>query len=170
MVALAVLLGLGALVAPSGLVERDYSRLLYPHVTHLVVPLTSPLPFSLGALLLMLLPPSLLAWLVTSWRRRERAAPWLRTWAWRGLVIAALVYGWFLVAWGANYGREPVTVLLGLTQTDALQKPVSEGEVEALARFFSEVVRENVGSDRNETLAVASVRASLVRLLETLRI
>ena len=167
MVALAILLGLGALVASPGLVERDYSRLFYPQVTHLVVPLTSPLPFSLGALLLMLLPLSLLAWLVTTWRRRERAALWLRTWAWRGLVIAALVYGWFLVAWGANYGREPVVALLGLTQTDALQKPINQGEVEALARFFGEVVRENVVSDRNEALALASVRASLIRLLET---
>ena len=167
MVALAVLLGLGALVASPGLVERDYSRLLYPHVTHLLVPFTSPLPFSLGALLLILLPLSLLVWMVTTWRRRERAALWLRTWAWRGLVIAALVYGWFLVAWGANYGREPVVALLGLTQAGSFQQPISKSEVEALARFFGEVVRENVGSDRDETLALASVRASLIRLLET---
>ena len=158
-----VLLGLWGLVSPQGLVERDYSRLFYPRVTHLVVPLTSPLPFSLSALLLALLPFAGTILLFTSWRRRKGGfGAWFRGRAWRGFVIAALLYGWFLVAWGANYGREPVEVLLNLPQTGS----VEAGEAEALARFFGEVVRENVGSDRDVTLALVSVRASLVRLLE----
>ncbi len=162
-VGLVTFLGVWGLVAPRGLVERDYSRLFYPRVTHLVVPLTSPLPFSLGALLLVMLTLGGAIWLVASWRRRRgRFGAWFRGWAWRVFVVTALVYGWFLVAWGANYGREPVETLLGLPGAES----VDTGEVEALAHLLGEVVRENVGSDRDVTLALASVRASLVRLLK----
>ena len=108
------LLFVAALVAllPPGAasVERWYSRWLYPIIQANVTSLSNRSPIALFDVAIVVL--SLI--LVTIWIRSIRLArkrPILRP-LWRGFVatltLLAIVYLWFLAAWGLNYARVPL--------------------------------------------------------------
>ena len=137
--------------------QAAYAHQLYPVVTSLLVPVTSLVPFSLSA---VLVPVAVVGLLVgfTLMLKSTRRMVWVR----RALIALLLCYGWFVVAWGGNYNREPVEALLSLPE-----QPVSEAEVLELTNYFAEVVTNNVGSSRRVSRALASVRTSLLRDLNT---
>ena len=136
----------------SPLVQATYTYQLYPAVTHLLVPVTSLVPFSLSAVLLPIVLVALLVGLVMSFKQSTR-----RAWLGRGLLVLLLGYGWFVLAWGGNYTREPVETLLSLPE-----QSVAETEVLELTHYFAEVVTENADSPRDVPQALASVRTSLL--------
>jgi hypothetical protein len=115
--AVAVALAAGVLPLPAAWVEAQYSRGWYPAVQHALTPLSNMVPFALlDALILAGVGVAMVA-LVTVLRapRGRRLATVVRR-AWQGTVMAALTYLVFLVAWGANYRREPLTALLDFDQ------------------------------------------------------
>ena len=143
------------LVSP--LVQAAYAQQLYPVMTNLLVPITSLIPFSLSAVLVPVAVVGLLVSL-TLMLKSTRRMVWLR----RGLIALLLGYGWFVVAWGGNYERESVETLLSLPE-----QSIGEAEVLELTHYFAEVVTENVDSSRDVSRALASVRTSLLRDLNT---
>jgi len=109
-------------------VESVYAGGVYPVVGGALQAVTGPLPFSLfevlvlsGALLLLVLGVR-----AVRLRRKLRFL--------RGLLMAA---GWivsaFLLAWGINYGRDPLRVQQGWHESRATTGPISRGEIRSLA-------------------------------------
>ena len=138
-------------------VQGAYTRQLYPAVTRLLVPVTSLFSFSLSAVLVPVVLVGLLIGIGMTFGSSRRMV-WVR----RGLLALLLAYGWFVLAWGGNYNREPVEALLVLPQ-----QPVAEEEVLELTQYFAEVIAKNVDSPRDVPQALASVRASLLGELAT---
>lgn len=102
----------GALVPlPSAYVERVYSRGLYPAWQQVATPLSNRAPFALLDVLIVL---AGVTWLVRTVAdiRRARQAGWTRAVAHivtRSIVGVAALYVLFLLAWGLNYRRVPLT-------------------------------------------------------------
>lgn len=139
---------------PSGeWLERNYSRGIYPVIAAVLVPVTGAVPFSLTALLLVLVP---LGWLVWSGvkLRGRRVLEWLRGSALLGLTVYLL----FVTTWGANYGRTPIEAQIGLSSTAA-----GEGDLRRLVDTLEQTVRQNAGADRDAAMARAALQASLIK-------
>jgi hypothetical protein len=96
---------------PADEVERLYSRGIYPRVQTLVTPLTNQLPFALLDVLLIGAGGALLAVIggacLSAWRTR-RFRP-LGAGIANVVVLAAAGYLAFLVLWGLNYRRVPLS-------------------------------------------------------------
>ena len=111
-------------------VERVYARGWYPTLQPLLTSLSSLSPIALLDVWIVL---ALLASLWTAWRvLRAPAGARLRAAAracWRVVVAIALVYVVFLVCWGLNYRRQPITQGL-----DFDRARVTAAEVEAVSR------------------------------------
>jgi hypothetical protein len=89
---------------PSSLVERWYSRGVYPPLQSAVTAASNLVPFALldaAAAALLLLGLAGL-WRASGWRARLR---WFAT---RLLAAAAIVYLLFVALWGLNYRRQPL--------------------------------------------------------------
>jgi hypothetical protein len=140
-------------LAPHHLVEQHYSRGLYPAVAAIVIPLSDLAPFSLTAVLLVLLPAAL--WLILRWRRQGA-----RYWAGRIALMIVLLYAVFLLSWGLNYGRTPLEAKLELAVS-----PADAEEVRELAMRLGEVVHETLPETRDRQRALASIRRSLIELV-----
>ena len=137
-------------------VERYYSRGLYPRLHDMLNPLFRDWPFSLfelliyGVILLALILP--IRWFVL-WRRgRCTCTAALGHVALRYALLLTGIYLWFLVTWGLNYHRVPLTEKMSLNQLKAedahflvtsrwaamemgkLFATADEGEVEAATR------------------------------------
>lgn len=138
--------------------QVGYTQHLYPLMTRLLVPFTSLVPFSLGAVLVPIAIVGLLVGVGMAFSKSLRRTVWLR----RSLLVLLLAYGWFVLAWGGNYNREPVETLLTLPE-----RPVGEAEVLELTNYFAEIITENVDSPRDVPRALASVRTSLLEDLAT---
>ncbi len=138
--------------------EETYSRGLYQSIAGIVVPVTNSVPFSISAVLVVALPIIWLAWTVVRFRRRE-FFKWLRCTA----LFATLLYGLFIVTWGANYAREPIEAQLGLDTTS-----FTETELQTLVNTLSSIIVTNANVERNVATARTSLRASLLETVETI--
>ena len=100
-----------ALVPPGAAsVERWYSRWLYPIIQANLTPLSNRSPialFDVAVVIFILIALGIWIWSI----RLARKTPMLRS-LWRGFVatltLLAVVYLWFLAAWGLNYARPPL--------------------------------------------------------------
>jgi hypothetical protein len=104
-----------ALPLPAPFVERYYADSFYPSLQAQLTSWSNTSAFSLfDALVIVLALVMLVAWgrwVAQAWRVRS-AWPILR--ALRGtLLVAAVVYLWFAVAWGLNYSRPPLEAAIG---------------------------------------------------------
>ncbi len=166
----------GALAPASPeLVERVYSRGLYPRLQTVVTAFSSTVPV---ALLDAAVAGLLIAGVVAVVRRKRtsrrtsgtvtvaRAAAWF-------LLAAAVLYLWFLLFWGLNYRRVPLERKLAydsarVTRTEAFRfgslavdgvnglaesAPFSPSDVPALARAFAEVEQALGGTTRTRVAA-----------------
>lgn len=96
---------------PPALVERVYSRGLYPAWQQVATPLGNRVPFALFDVLIVVAAGFWLARTVVDVARARRAG-WAQTIgriAMRTIVGAAALYVLFLLAWGLNYRRVPLT-------------------------------------------------------------
>ena len=132
-------LALGAAFAPAApsTTERWFSTGLYPRVQQIVTPLSSLIPFAIfdvliaagGIAVLVVLARAVRA----GWRTR-RAAPVLH--AVRSLLVgAAAVYLVFLLMWGFNYRRVPMTERLLVEPGAPAAEDVLQLGMEAVQRL-----------------------------------
>ena len=127
-VALAIALGLAPL--PPGAIERQFSNGLYPIVQSGLTGISNLVPFALVDLLLLVV----IGW--WGWRLTRdvskggsKASGWIRVLARlasRTVTLVAAIYVMFLLTWGLNYRRPPLTDRLspnpeGMTLDAALQ-------------------------------------------------
>lgn len=90
-------------------VERAYSRGFYPLVQPKLTALSNSTPFAwFDALVLLTIGATLAMWTVRLRRRNPGGARTLAGLAIDTAAMGAVVYLWFLVAWGLNYQREPL--------------------------------------------------------------
>ncbi|HYB96294.1 MAG TPA: DUF3810 family protein [Vicinamibacterales bacterium] len=91
-------------------VERYYARWLYPMLQSQMTALSNRVPFALFDAAVV----AFLAIAIGIWIRAIRAARKKQVWRslWRGvtatMTLLAVVYLWFLAAWGLNYARPPL--------------------------------------------------------------
>ena len=109
------LAGIAALAPlPARLVERWYSNGLYPSLQRAMTSVSNLVPVAMFDLCLV----GGLAWLVWVWQRPFRhpgkRGPAVVRALWRTLVGAAAAYLVFLLCWGLNYRREPLSARLDL--------------------------------------------------------
>ena len=122
-----------ALVPPGDFtVERYYSRWLYPILQANLTPLSNRSPialFDVAIVVFVLIAIGIWIWSIRLARKKQV----LRS-LWRGVVatltLLAVVYLWFLAAWGLNYARPPLESTL---QYDASR--VTPEAVRALAEY-----------------------------------
>jgi len=120
---------------PPSAVERVYSRGVYPVLTEVTASLGDLITIPLGASVIIV------AGLVvprTAYRLLRMARSGMpprprrfRRWTRRVAIAAILIYGLFIVFWGANYRRLPVETQLGLDQ-----EPITAERLRALAEFL----------------------------------
>lgn len=95
---------------PPELVEQWFSTGLYPHIQHVVTPLSNLLPFAAFDVLVtaaVIVVVAVLVRAVTRARAERRVMPVLTS-LWHLVVAAAVVYLVFLGVWGLNYRRVPM--------------------------------------------------------------
>ena len=109
--------GAALLPIPASWVEARYSRGWYPAVQRTLTPLSNAVPFALiDALILAGAGMVVLALVSVPRAPHGGRLAMLGRRAWHCAVAAAVTYLAFLVTWGANYRREPLTALLDFDQ------------------------------------------------------
>jgi len=159
---LAATLQFGSQLQPA-IVERFYSRGVFPAIQRIQSYLTGWAGFPVGEVLLLGLVPVALLLAARTLARQRSLASRLASLASGAVLVAGVAYLSFLLLWGLNYGREPFATLAGL---DAVAAPVDE--LEALSRALAEeangartLVREDergvmrLGAGQRGALAVA---------------
>ena len=150
---IAVALFLGLAPTPAGWVERFYSNRFYPLVQSLFTSISNRIPFALGDLLAL----SLVACAgYASFRTRGRPRS-LAHLAFGAAALGAAVYAAFLVLWGLNYRREPLTRKLAF---DAGRVTARAAE-EMLHRTISALNAESVSAHSRPWPGDTAVRAGL---------
>jgi hypothetical protein len=96
-------------------VERLYATTIYPPWARATQPLTDAAPFALFDVVLAASGMALVWAAVRAFRRRAKASVLARLAGAAAaiVVVASIVYLWFLAAWGLNYQRVPLKTRLG---------------------------------------------------------
>ena len=144
---------------PAAWLDRVYGHGVYPVIAGVLVPLTGNVPLPVTPILVA----ALLVWLALSaaLRRRQRKSVW--RWLWRGVVTAATLYAFFIVLWGANYGKTPIETRLGLSAA-----PPTAAETLALANNLSILLRQDAGAPETWSTDLGAGQRSLAKLTENL--
>jgi hypothetical protein len=112
-------LGVAITPLPRAMVERLYSRGVYAVIQPRLTAFSNHIGFALFDITLVVLIVAVLAmWIIALQKMANGTA--LRTAGLLGLntcAIAAVVYFWFLAAWGLNYQREPLRAQLDFQET-----------------------------------------------------
>ena len=112
-------------------VERLYSKAIYPPIGKILSNLTGILPFSLAEILVVLVPASFITYtayaLIKSFCQRSYIS--LINYAVNILVIVSIAFFSFIGLWGLNYYRLPFASIAGLDV-----RPASVTELESLCR------------------------------------
>jgi hypothetical protein len=135
-------------------VERYYSQGLYPRLRKALSWISGHFPFSLAETLALLVITVLLTWLGIGIRDvlRRRTLLWQASVACilRCLRMAALAYLCFLLLWGGNHARQPLSVSSGLGPVEDKQSAL-----EALARsLVHDLARDHAAARTPEGFAV----------------
>lgn len=114
---------------PRDVVERAYSRGVYPIVQPRLTALSNSTPFAwFDALVLLTAGITLVVWAIRLRRRKEGVVPAVAAMAVDTAAIVAVLYLWFLAAWGLNYQRQPLR-----EQLDFHDDRVTQNALRALA-------------------------------------
>jgi hypothetical protein len=142
----------------SSWIEENYSRNFYQRIASVLVPITNSVPFSISAVLLVVIPVVWLVWTIWSFRQRR----FLR-WLWRTGLLAGILYATFIFNWGINYQRESIETQLDLSAASFL-----ETDLQNLVDTLNDIIQDNVNVERNVTTAQASLRTSLTETIQTI--
>ena len=150
---------------PPTAVERYYSRGFYAALQPAVTALSSLVPFALLDVAVIASFALVTALAVAGFRRHgfRRGA---RRFAWSALVAAAVIYLWFLVAWGFNYRRVPLEAQLAYDPSRVTRARAVAFGRDAVARLNA---MKEAGTDREpfEWRALEAAFASAGRALGT---
>ena len=103
----AALLALAPL--PRQTVERVYSRGVYPVLQPRLTALSNTTPFAwFDVIVVFTIGATIVVWAVRLRRSKQTLLPTLAALTLDTLAIAAVLYLWFLGAWGLNYQRQPL--------------------------------------------------------------
>ena len=159
--------GLIYFVVGPGWVESDYSRGIYRLISWKVIPFTEQFGFSLSLVLTIALIVSLPLWWVVRWvqlfRRGEGFLAGLIWGPLRLLLIAPLLFVWFVSFWGTGYQRVPVAERLGLDTA----KP-EQAEVQQLLDSLHAVILRDLPKtpeQRDVGRAVAAISESMTAFI-----
>ncbi len=121
---------------PAGWVERVYSRGLYATVQPALTGLSNRVPFALFDVLLAAALVLLVAACVSvAGRVRREGARSIGIFLLSLAAVAAIVYLAFLVLWGFNYRREPLSARLVLSSQPPSRDAVAKLEMEAVRQM-----------------------------------
>jgi hypothetical protein len=140
---------------PPALVERWYSRGLYPPLQHAVTAAFSPVavsPLDIAALLILLIAAVGFARSC----RRHRFLVAVRRAALSLLVLSAVVYLWFLIFWGFNYRRLPLEQKLAYDAARLTRER---------AVSFGRIAVEQINALRSEAASAAAADEALAYAL-----
>ncbi len=94
---------------PRHVVERVYSRGLYPIVQPRLTALSNSTPFAwFDVLVLVTIGATIAMWVMRLSRRKKGVRATIAGLALDTAALAAVLYVWFLFAWGLNYQRQPL--------------------------------------------------------------
>lgn len=145
------------------LVERFYSRSIYPCVLGALSLVSRSLGFSVGEVLMGLILLTAFACAVFFSaglvRRKGERRSWVLVWLRRGVWVAAGLLWLFLFTFGLNYQRPLLFELLGYEQRKA-----EASELEALGRMLVENVNQSYTEAHSEG-RTAPERGEIIRLL-----
>lgn len=129
--------GLAVVPTPAGWVESLYSRQVYLLSQNLVTPLSSLTGFALFDVFLLAVVVGFLGWWVLTWRRFGPGRRWRAAGHIAFDTVAALsaVYLVFLMVWGFNYRREPLTTKLDFDQRRVTSEALTELATTAVANL-----------------------------------
>ena len=107
MIVVAAIIALAPL--PRHAVERTYARGLYPIIQPRLTALSNQTPFAWFDVLVVAAACALIAlWTIRLRRRRDGIARTIGAATLDTAAVAAVLYLWFLAAWGFNYQRQPL--------------------------------------------------------------
>lgn len=144
-----------AVLTPSAWVERFYSRQVYLVSQNVLTPLSSLVSFALFDLFVMAVLVGLAGWWFAALRagrgRRWRAAGRM---TFSTLAVLAAIYLIFLLAWGLNYRREPLTKKLDYDHERITAEALVDLTIEYSTSRAQAPSGETAGaSDRNRVAA-----------------
>lgn len=143
------------------LVEDYYAQTIFPFISQFIVPLNSLIAFPLALVVLGLI--ILIA--ITNLIRAIIFGGFIR-WLVGSIFMLSIVACWFLISWGANYQRLPVTDLLKL---DAIQAEEQQMQLENLANYLLDIIeldQSQIGDYRDNQRAIQAISDSLTKVLE----
>lgn len=159
----AIAAGVALLPPGASSVERFYARGLYPQIQAIVTPMSNRVPFALFDVAIVVF----VAIAITIWVRAIRAGrkkKLLRS-LWGGatgtLTLLAVVYLWFLAAWGLNYARPPLE-----SQIPFDRSRITHEAVRALADYS--VTRANQSYAAGHAAGFPAIDARPPRLMQAL--
>jgi hypothetical protein len=100
---------------PAAIVERWYSRGLYPRLQPLLTQASNAVPVAIIDIVFALLITWLLVSVLRRWRKRGAVAAFVRFLTW-GITATAVLYLLFFVSWGLNYRRVPLEQKLAFSR------------------------------------------------------
>jgi len=167
-IAAAVAVGLAPI--DPGTVERRFSTTVYPAIQRLVTPVSNAVPFALFDLLTIAGAVALVLALVHGIRRarRERTFKPLLTTMARIATAGAVVYLAFLLLWGFNYRRVPMTERLVMDRPPPATDAVAALGLEAVGRLnalHAEAHRIGWTRDPRENVALLEAYRSVQQRL-----
>jgi len=114
---------------PRHAVERAYSRGVYPIIQPRLTALSNSTPFAwFDALVLLTIGATIAMWALRLRQREKGVGPTLAVLAIDTVAIGAVLYLWFLGAWGLNYQRQPLR-----EQLDFHEERITRDALRALA-------------------------------------
>ncbi len=116
----------------AGAVERWYARGLYPHMQSLITSVSNRVPVALFDVAVVVFAVIAIVTWIHSIRaaRRKRSIRPIGRGLMATLTLAALIYLWFIAAWGLSYARQPIETVMAY---DASR--VTPQNVRALAEY-----------------------------------
>ena len=152
-----IVVAVAAAVAPypAALVERWYSRGLYPRLQPILTQASNAVPVAVIDIVFAIL----IVWLVVSmlgrWRKRGAIGAFVRFLTW-GLTTAAVLFLLFFATWGLNYRRVPLEEKLAFSR-----ERISEEAAVRLATTAIERVNAGHAVAHAQSFRTEAVLASL---------
>jgi hypothetical protein len=134
--------GIAATPLPRSTVERVYSRGIYAAIQPSLTRSSNASRAAWFDVALLLVGAVMLALVITRLRERHGWFLTLGTIAFDTVALGAVLYLWFLVAWGLNYQREPLRSQLDFQESRITQTALRELAVRAVA-FLNQHYKES---------------------------
>jgi len=141
---------------PSGWVEERYTNGFYLGLDRIVRAVTERVPFAVGDVLLLVAIAALFAWWVLAIRNRATRRRRLISLLSQTAAALAVIYIWFVVFWGLNYDRVPVSDKVVVRPTE-----VDSQHVDAFGNRVARMLSADVAAAHKEGGAQAAVIAGL---------